>query len=116
MGVSSAIKSLSEQNFRSLRNLSSIVPFCKKRRTGRDFLGAGGALQRASLMPEGGLWTTRNGMPSGKEARERNSRLQQLIEIITQLVARSRDVLRRQRPEDSAPVGNDKDTAAKPPS
>jgi hypothetical protein len=40
-----------------------------------------------------------------QEARDQNSRLRHLIEVITQLVARSRDVLRRQRPEDSAPVG-----------
>jgi hypothetical protein len=41
-------------------------------------------------------------------ASERNNRLQQLIEAITQLVARSRDVLRPSRPEDSAPAGNAK--------
>jgi hypothetical protein len=38
------------------------------------------------------------------EVREQNSRLQQLIDKIAQLVARSREVLRRQRPEVSAPV------------
>ena len=40
-----------------------------------------------------------------QEVRDQNSRLRHLIEVITQLVARSRDVLRRQRPEDSAPAG-----------
>jgi len=34
-----------------------------------------------------------------QEVREQNSRLQQLIDAIPKLVARSRDVLRRQRPE-----------------
>ncbi len=38
---------------------------------------------------------------------QQNSRLEQLIEVIAQLVARSREVLRRQRPEDGAPAGND---------
>jgi hypothetical protein len=42
-----------------------------------------------------------------QSVREQNSRLERLIEVITQLVARSRDVLRRQRPEDSAPAGKD---------
>jgi len=43
-----------------------------------------------------------------QEVSQQNSRLQQLIEVIAQLVARSRDVLRRQRPEDSAPPGSGK--------
>jgi len=34
-----------------------------------------------------------------EDARERNSRLQQLIDAIVQLLGRSRDVLRRERPE-----------------
>jgi hypothetical protein len=38
-----------------------------------------------------------------QEVVRQNSRLQQLIDAIAQLVARSREVLRRQRPEDSAP-------------
>jgi hypothetical protein len=38
------------------------------------------------------------------EVREQNSRLQQLIDIIAQLLARSREALRRQRPEDSVPA------------
>ena len=37
-----------------------------------------------------------------EETREQNSRLQQLIDAIIQLIARSREVLWRQRPEDSA--------------
>jgi hypothetical protein len=41
-----------------------------------------------------------------QEVSQQNSRLQQLIEAIAQLVARSREVLRRQRPEDSAPGGD----------
>jgi len=41
-----------------------------------------------------------------QESREQNSRLRALIETIAQLIARSRDVLRRQRPEDSASAGN----------
>ncbi len=43
-----------------------------------------------------------------QEVVRQNSRLQQLIEAIAQLVARSREVLRRQRPEDSAPAGDGK--------
>ena len=43
-----------------------------------------------------------------QEVSQQNSRLQQLIEAIAQLVARSREVLRRQRPEDSAPGGDGK--------
>jgi hypothetical protein len=43
-----------------------------------------------------------------QEISQQNSRLQQLIEAIAQLVARSREVLRRQRPEDSAPMGDGK--------
>jgi hypothetical protein len=43
-----------------------------------------------------------------QEASERNNRLEHLIEAITQLVARSRDVLPRARPEGSAPAGNAK--------
>jgi hypothetical protein len=43
-----------------------------------------------------------------RDVRQQNIRLQQLIEAITQLVARSRDVLRRQRPENSAPAGSGK--------
>ena len=43
-----------------------------------------------------------------QEVSQQNSRLQQLIEVIAQLVARSRDVLRHQRPEDSVPAGEDK--------
>jgi hypothetical protein len=39
-----------------------------------------------------------------EDTRDQNSRLQQLIDGIIQLVARSRDVLRRQRPEDGAPA------------
>ena len=35
------------------------------------------------------------------DARERNSRLQQLIESIAQLLGRSRDVLRREPPDDA---------------
>jgi hypothetical protein len=35
---------------------------------------------------------------------EQNSRLQQLIDAIVQLITRSRDVLRHQRPEDSPPA------------
>jgi hypothetical protein len=41
-----------------------------------------------------------------QEASERNSRLQHLIDAIAQLLARSRDVLRRPRPEDGARLGN----------
>jgi hypothetical protein len=37
-----------------------------------------------------------------QETREQNSRLQQLIDAIIQLIARSREVLWRQRPEDGA--------------
>lgn len=43
-----------------------------------------------------------------QDVSQQNSRLQQLIEAIAQLVARSREVLRRQRPEDSAPAGDGK--------
>lgn len=43
-----------------------------------------------------------------QDVSKQNSRLQQLIEVIAQLVARSREVLRRQRPEDSAPAGDSK--------
>jgi hypothetical protein len=43
-----------------------------------------------------------------QEVSRQNSRLLQLIEAIAQLVARSREVLRRQRPEDSAPAGDGK--------
>jgi hypothetical protein len=46
-----------------------------------------------------------------QEVVRQNSRLQQLIEAIAQLVARSREVLRRQRPEDSAPGGDGKPDA-----
>ena len=46
-----------------------------------------------------------------REVVRQNSRLQQLIEAIAQLVARSREVLRRQRPEDSAPGGDGKPDA-----
>ena len=42
-----------------------------------------------------------------QEVSQQNSRLELLIEVIAQLVARSREVLRRQRPEDGAPAGND---------
>ena len=45
-----------------------------------------------------------------KDVAEQNSRLRQLIEGVAQLVARSRQVLRRQRPEDSAPAGSNKAT------
>jgi hypothetical protein len=40
-----------------------------------------------------------------RDVRQQNTRLQKLIDAITQLVARSREVLRRQRPEDGAPAG-----------
>jgi hypothetical protein len=43
-----------------------------------------------------------------QDVSQQNSRLQKLIEAIAQLVARSREVLRRQRPEDSAPAGDGK--------
>jgi hypothetical protein len=43
-----------------------------------------------------------------QEVSQQNSPLQQLIEAIAQLVARSREVLRRQRPEDSARGGDGK--------
>ena len=43
-----------------------------------------------------------------QDVSQQNSRLQQLIEAIAQLVARSGEVLRRQRPEDSAPSGDGK--------
>jgi hypothetical protein len=43
-----------------------------------------------------------------QETRDQNSRLQQLIDAIIQLVARSRNVLQRQRPEDGAPAGEGK--------
>ena len=43
-----------------------------------------------------------------QEVSQQNSRLQQLIEAISQLIARSREVLRRQRPEDGAPAGDGK--------
>jgi hypothetical protein len=48
-----------------------------------------------------------------RDVRQQNFSLQQLIHVMTQLVARSRDVLRRQRPEDSAPAGC-KDEGARP--
>ena len=38
---------------------------------------------------------------------EQNSRLQELIEAIVKLIARSRDVLRRHRPEDSQSADGD---------
>ena len=43
-----------------------------------------------------------------QEVSRQNSRLLQLIEAIAQLVTRSREVLRRQRPEHSAPAGDGK--------
>jgi hypothetical protein len=43
-----------------------------------------------------------------EETREQNSRLQQLIDAITQLIARSRAMVWRQGPEDGAPAGEDK--------
>jgi len=43
-----------------------------------------------------------------QDVREQNTRLQQFIDAIIELVARSREVLRRQRPEDSAPATPDK--------
>ena len=43
-----------------------------------------------------------------QEVSQQNSRLQQLIDVIALLGARSREVLRRQRPEDSAPAGDGK--------
>ena len=49
-----------------------------------------------------------------QDVREQNSRSRQLIEAIVQLIARSRDVLRRQRPEDSASAGNSKSDGASP--
>jgi hypothetical protein len=39
-----------------------------------------------------------------QEVSEQNSRLQRLIDAIVQLVARSREVLRLSRPEDSPPA------------
>jgi hypothetical protein len=43
-----------------------------------------------------------------QEVIRQNARLQQLIDVIALLGARSREVLRRQRPEDSAPAGDGK--------
>ena len=43
-----------------------------------------------------------------QEVREQNTRLQQIIETIIQLVVRSREVLRRERPEVSAPAEPEK--------
>ena len=52
------------------------------------------------------MWTTARERRSGKKPTSANSRLQELINSIATLVTRSRDVLRRQRPEDSAPAGD----------
>ena len=46
-----------------------------------------------------------------QEVTRQNARLRQLIDVIAQLGARSREVLRRQRPEDSAPAGDGKPDA-----
>jgi hypothetical protein len=60
------------------------------------------------------VWELEDGMDSLErdallqDVSQQNSRLQQLIEAIALLVARSREVLRRQRPEDSAPAGDGK--------
>ena len=43
-----------------------------------------------------------------QEVFRQNARLRQLIDVIAQLGARSREVLRRQRPEDSAPASDGK--------
>ena len=46
-----------------------------------------------------------------QDVSQQNSRLKQLIEAIAQLVSRSREVLLRQRPEDSRPARDGKPDA-----
>jgi hypothetical protein len=71
--------------------------------------GAVARRHRAPFQPKGtGNVDDRQRKALWQEANERNSRLQELIDSIATLVARSRDVLRRERPEDSAPAGDGK--------